>query len=306
MAIMEKKIIVVGSTNLDMVIQAQKIPMPGETVLGGKFYMNPGGKGANQAMAITKLGGDILFISKIGDDLLGKKSTKLLGTVGLDVRGIILDEDEPSGVALVTIDKKGENSITVSPGANQCLTPQDVLNIIKKVEGVEIVLMQLEIPFETVKSVAEYAKSQGIKLILDPAPINERVFELFSLIDIITPNIQEAESLAAMKITNVEDAHNAAGIIADRGIENIVITIGDMGAIVLEKGVFTHVPAPKVEVKDTTAAGDAFDGALAVGLSEGKSLVDSVRFACKVASITVTRFGAQLAIPDREELKNVD
>lgn len=296
------KIIVIGSTNMDMVVKTNHIPVPGETVLGGDFFMNPGGKGANQAVAIARLGGSVLFISKIGDDIFGKQSSQLFDEEGIDTRGLVPDEESPSGVALITVDGQGENSIVVAPGANANLTPSDVVDTLDDLTDISIMLMQLEIPLETVKTAALHGSHKGIKVILNPAPVNQRTAELFPYIDIITPNANEAELLTGIPVNDVESACEAAKIINQSGVKNVVVTIGKMGALVLENGISTYIPASDVETVDTTAAGDAFNGALAVALSEGKDLINAVRFACQAAAITVTRMGAQSAMPYRNEL----
>lgn len=298
----KNKIIVVGSVNMDMVVKTDHIPVPGETMLGGSFFMNPGGKGANQAVSVARLGGDVLFITKIGDDIFGKQSSQLFDEEGIDTSGLIPDDNSPSGVALITVDKSGENSIVVAPGANANLSPAEVEKVLSNTSQADIMLMQLEIPMDTVKFAAAYAAARNIPVILNPAPANELASGLFDLIDIITPNVNEAEMLSGIKVTDTASARKAAEAIHAQGARNVVITMGKMGAVVLEDGNFHAIPAPVVEAVDTTAAGDAFNGALCVALSEGKSLVNAVRFACQAASITVTRMGAQSSMPYRKEL----
>lgn len=297
-----KKIIVIGSTNMDMVVKTSRIPVPGETVLGGSFLMNPGGKGANQAVAIARLGGDATFISRVGNDIFGKQSNQLFDEEGIDTSWLLSDNDNPSGVALITVDQFGENSIVVASGANAYLSPSDVSNSLSKISNASIFLMQLEIPMETVKFAAEYASLNGIKVILNPAPANMLIPELFNLIDIITPNANEAEMLTGITVTDMVTARQAAESLYHQGVKNVVITLGKMGAVLLEEGKFYAIPAQKVEAVDTTAAGDVFNGALSVAIAEGKDLVSAVNFACHAASITVTRMGAQSSIPYRNEL----
>ncbi|AHM63165.1 ribokinase [Flammeovirgaceae bacterium 311] len=297
------KIIVIGSTNMDMVVKTSHIPVPGETVLGGSFFMNPGGKGANQAVAVARLGGAATFITKVGNDIFGKQSTQLFDEEGVDTVGLLSDNKNPSGVALITVDAFGENSIVVASGANANLTPTDVERVIGKVfTNAEIMLVQLEIPMETVKFAVEYAAAQGIKVILNPAPANTLVSELFRYIDIITPNTNEAEMLTGIAVTDMLTAKQAAESLHEQGVKNVVITLGKMGAGLLQGGKFYAVPAPIVEAVDTTAAGDVFNGALAVAIAEGKELVNAVYFACQASSMTVTRMGAQSSIPYRNEL----
>lgn len=297
---------VVGSTNMDMVVKTSHIPVPGETVLSGSFFMNPGGKGANQAVAIARLGGEVVFISKVGNDVFGKQSTQLFDEEGINTFYILSDEELPSGVALITVDQNGENSIVVASGANSNLYPPDVKEALSAVADVGIIVMQLEIPMETVEFVAGYAASKGIKIILDPAPAQELSSELLSHIDIITPNKTEAEMLSAVIIKDVDSATEAAKVIYEKGVNNVVITMGSMGAVVCQNGGIKVISVPEVEAVDTTAAGDVFDGALAVALSEGKTLTEAVQFACNVAAICVTRMGAQASIPYRNELITSD
>jgi ribokinase len=297
-----KKIVVVGSTNMDMVVKTSHIPAHGETVLGGAFFMNPGGKGANQAVAVARLGGNVLFVSKIGSDVFGKQSAQLFDAEGIDTSCIFSDETLPSGVALITVDAAGENSIVVAPGANGNLLPADVERALSKIGTAGIILLQLEIPLATVQYVAGYAAASAIKVILNPAPAAVLPAELLSKIDVITPNTTEASMIAGIKVLDLETAGQAATRIQELGVRNVVITMGTVGALVLEGTVFTHVPARKVQPVDTTAAGDVFNGALAVALSEGRGLPDAVRFACDAAAVSVTRLGAQSSIPYRSEL----
>jgi ribokinase len=299
-----KKIVVVGSTNMDMVVKTSHIPAHGETVLGGAFFMNPGGKGANQAVAVARLGGNVLFVSKIGNDIFGKQSAQLFAAEGIDTSSILRDEALPSGVALITVDASGENSIVVAPGANANLLPADVEGALSEISTAGIILLQLEIPLATVQYVAGYAAARSIRVILNPAPAAVLPAEFLSHIDTITPNATEASMIAGIKVSDIETAKQAAVRIRELGVGNVVITMGSNGALVLEGAVFTHVPAPKVQAVDTTAAGDVFNGALAVALSEHKSLPDAVRFACEAAALSVTRLGAQSSIPYRKELAN--
>ena len=297
-----KKIVVVGSTNMDMVVKTSHIPTHGETVLGGAFFMNPGGKGANQAVTVARLGGNVLFVSKLGNDVFGKQAVQLFAAEGINTSCVLSDATLPSGVALITVDAAGENSIVVAAGANANLLPADIEGALNEISNAGIILLQLEIPLATVRYVVEYASSKGIKVILNPAPAAVLPSGLLSHIDIITPNVTEASMIAGIKVSDIETAKQAAARIQGMGAGNVVITMGPAGALVLEGAVFTHVPAPKVQPVDTTAAGDTFNGALAVALSEHKSLPDAVRFACEAAALSVTRLGAQSSIPYRHEL----
>lgn len=296
-----KKIVVVGSTNMDMVVKTSHIPVPGETVLGGSFFMNPGGKGANQAVTVARLGGEVHFISKVGNDVFGKQSSQLFEEEGINTFHVLSDDELPSGVALITVDEAGENSIVVASGANGNLYPDDLKDALNEIAGAGFLLMQLEIPMETVRFVARYAAAKGVRVILNPAPANTLSPDLLSCIDIITPNKKEAEMLSGIKVTNIESAKKAAKAICSMGVKNVVVTMGPLGAVVCQEGKTQVIPAQKVEAIDTTAAGDVFNGALAVALSEGKTFPDAVQFASMAAAISVTRMGAQSSIPYRNE-----
>ena len=297
-----KKILVVGSSNTDMVIKTQNFPAPGETILGGRFLMNAGGKGANQAVAAARLGGLVTFVGKIGDDIFGKQAVQQLEDEGINVDFVAVDHENPSGVALITVDRKGENSIVVAPGSNGTLSAADFNKAIDELNESEFVLMQLEIPIPTVEHIARMAAMEQKKVILNPAPAAELSDELLKNLYIITPNETEAELLTGIKVTNEQSALNAATFLHKKGIEIIIITLGSAGAFLLANGKPEIIHAPKVEAVDTTAAGDTFNGALAVALSEGKTIQESIAFANKAASISVTRIGAQSSVPFRKEI----
>ena len=286
---MSKNIIVIGSCNTDMVIKADRLPVPGETIIGGSFMMNPGGKGANQAVAAARLNGNVHFIAKTGNDLFGKRSIEQYEDEGIHVENIYSDPTLPSGVALIMVDMNGENSIAIASGANGSLSPEDIRKAQLTIEKGNILLMQLEIPIETVEYAAQIASEQGIKVILQ---------NLYMII----PNETEAEILYGVKVTDWESARKAADIISAKGVDIVVITLGSKGALIKEKDIFHEVPVPKVKAVDTTAAGDTFCGALCVALSEDVDVLDAVKFANKCASITVTRMGAQPSLPYRKEI----
>ncbi|MDR1668169.1 MAG: ribokinase [Bacteroidales bacterium] len=298
----KNKIVIIGSSNTDMVIKADRLPVPGETIIGNKFMMNPGGKGANQAVAAARMGGNVTFISKTGNDLFGKQSIELYHTEGICTDYIFSDPDNPSGVALISVDAHGENCILVASGANGTLSPADIEKARSEIESAYLVLMQLEIPMNTVEYAAEIATRKGIKVILNPAPAQTLSSQLLQRLHIITPNKTEAEMLSGVKVTGWESAKTASKVISEKGADTVVLTLGSLGALIQEKDRYYRVEAVPVEAVDTTAAGDTFCGALSVGLSEGMNITDAVKMACKAASISVTKMGAQSSIPYRVDI----
>lgn len=301
-----KKIVVVGSCNTDMVIKADRLPIPGETVLGGTFFMNPGGKGANQAVSAARMGGNVTLISKTGNDVFGKQSMMLYDSENIKTDYIFSDPNNPSGVALITVDSNGENCIVVASGANANLFPADIEKAYAEIENSDLVLMQLEIPIDTVEYVAEIASKKNIKVILNPAPARALSDNLLKNLYIIIPNRSEAEILSGIKVTDLEKARQAADIISAKGVNIVVVTLGSEGALIKDFDEYHFVEAVKVDAMDTTAAGDVFCGSVCVGLAEGKSILDSVKMAARAAAITVTRMGAQSSIPYRSELSSLE
>jgi ribokinase len=287
-----------------MVIKTQNFPAPGETILGGKFLMNTGGKGANQAVAAARLGGKVTFVGKIGNDIFGKQAIRQLEDEGINVDFVCVDPENPSGVALITVDRKGENSIVVASGSNGTLSPSDFDQAIAELDAAEFILMQLETPISTVEYIALLASQKLKKVVLNPAPAAELSGELLQNLYLITPNETEAELLTGVKVTDEQSALKAATVLHDKGVEIVIITMGAAGAFLLANGKSEIIKAPKVEAVDTTAAGDTFNGALVVALSEGKTIQESIAFANKAASISVTRIGAQSSVPFRSELLN--
>ena len=296
-------ITVIGSSNTDMVVMTSHFPAPGETILGGEFLMNAGGKGANQAVAAARSGGRVSFIGKVGSDIFGENAIENIKNEGIDVSGISTDPDAASGVAQIIVDKNGENSIVVAPGANLNLTRDDIDDAETQISRADILLMQLEIPVDTIIYAAKKAHSLGKKVILNPAPATELPDELFEYLYMITPNESETELLTGIKVTDQSSAAKAAQVLKTRGVENVIITMGSQGAFVFTDEVEQIVPAFEVQAVDTTAAGDCFNGALAVGLGRGMDMIESVRYANRAASIAVTRAGAQVSMPYREEVE---
>ena len=298
----ESKILVIGSSNTDMVICTGHLPLPGETVIGGTFFMNPGGKGANQAVTVARLGGRVSFICKTGSDIFGHQANQLFNEEGIDTSYVFSDTKNPSGVALITVDTDAENCIVVAPGANAHLTPNDLKRSAEAVEAADIILMQLEIPMQTVEAAAAMAYRLGKKVVLNPAPASKLSAGLLETLYAITPNETEAEAISGIRITDEHTAEEAARKIASMGVCNVIITLGAKGALVFDGEHCEVVPAYKIQAVDTTAAGDVFNGALVVALSEGRTLPEAVRFACKASAISVTRSGAHNSVPYRTEV----
>lgn len=300
---LQKNIIVIGSSNTDMVVKTTGLPKPGETVIGETFFMNAGGKGANQAVAAARLGGHVSLIAKTGNDIFGKQSIKLFKEEGIDTVAVMVDDKEPSGVALITVDDNGENCIVVAPGANAALSSIDIQKFQSMIESADIILLQLEIPLETVNYSTSIAATQkNIITILNPAPACKLQDGLLQRISVITPNETEAALLTGIKVESIEDAKNAAMILHKKGINTVILTMGAKGALLLHENKFTLIESPKVTAVDTTAAGDIFNGALAVALSEDKSMEEAVSFACRAAALSVTKLGAQASAPYRNEI----
>ena len=296
------KITIIGSSNTDMVIKSAHLPAPGETVLGGDFFMNPGGKGANQAVAAARLGGEVHFVCKVGKDVFGETAIQQFKNEGIHTRFVTKDAFAPSGIALINVDAKGENCITVASGANNCLSKADIDKATEIFEAGDFVLIQLETPLETVVYAAAKAAKKGLKVVLNPAPAAELPTELFPHLYAITPNETEAEILTGVAVMDLISAEKAANILLKKGVQHVIITLGAEGALYKTAYETQHIPVAKVVAQDTTAAGDCFNGALVVGLSEGMSWPEAIAFACKAASISVTRLGAQASMPRLNEL----
>lgn len=299
---MKRELVVIGSSNTDMVVKASSLPRPGETVLGGEFLMTAGGKGANQAVAAARLGEGVLFICKVGNDIFGKQSKEQFEKEGVDTTFVFTDESNPSGVALISVDSRGENCIVVASGANANLLPSDIDRAADRIKAAALVLIQLETPIETVEYVAELCRRANVPLVLNPAPAQKLSDALIAKLYLITPNETEAELLSGIRVENESDAVKAAERLCEMGARNVIITLGSKGALLYSEGKATLTSVERVDVKDSTAAGDTFNGALVVALSEGKSLEEAVQFGCRAASISVTRMGAQSSIPYRKEL----
>ncbi|MBN2093722.1 ribokinase [candidate division KSB1 bacterium] len=300
---MHPKIVVIGSTNTDMVVKSIRIPQPGETVLGGKFLLAAGGKGANQAVAAARLGGHVLFITRLGKDIFGEQALENFKRDRIDTSGITRDPDHPSGVALIMVDEHGENSIAVAPGANMQLRPEHVENQSDQIIDSQILLMQLEIPLTVIKSAARLGKKNNKIVILNPAPATALSPDLLANISILTPNRTEAELLTGISIADNRSAIGAAQKIQKMGVQSIILTMGAQGALVVHGGETQMIPAFPIEPVDTTAAGDAFNGALAVALAQNQSVIEAVRFANAVAALAASKMGAQPSLPYQNEVE---
>ena len=293
-------IVVLGSTNTDMVISGAKIPVPGETVCGGSFMMNPGGKGANQAVAVARLSArrrQCVFIAKVGDDLFGRDTARRLKAEGIDAR-LIVDKTAASGTALILVDRKGQNCISVALGANGTLSPEDVAPFASDIERADALLLQLETPLETVLWAARTAHAKGVHVILNPAPAAKLPRELYACLDWITPNETEAELLTGVKVADLASAQAAECVLKRRGVAPVAITLGAKGCYAAGR---IH-PCVKVKAVDTVAAGDTFNGAFVVALAEGKGVDEAIAFAQAAAARAVTRPGAQSSVPFRREV----
>jgi ribokinase len=295
-------IYVIGSSNTDMVVKAHRLPQPGETLIGGKFFLNAGGKGANQAVAAARLGGEVTFVANVGNDLFGKQTIEQLQKEKINTEFIQVDNQEPSGVALINVDAKGENTIVVAPGANGKLSSDLIRNFILKIKSPALVLVQLEIPLETVGFIGKKCSDKKIPLVLNPAPATKLSDELFSQVSFITPNESEATILTGFKIEGETSLRKAASYFHSKGVKNIIITLGERGAFWSDGKNSGFESTSKVTAVDTTAAGDCFNGALAVALAEGESISRAVAFACRAAAVSVTRLGAQTSMPYKHEL----
>lgn len=298
-------ILVVGSSNTDMVVKTAQLPGPGQTVLGGTFFMNPGGKGANQAVAAARLGGNVTFVARLGNDIFGAQAIAQLEKEGIDCRHIGTDPTAASGVALITVDQQGENSIAVAPGANALLSAEDLLAARAALDQADIILAQLEIPLETVACLTHLAAGRNKKLILNPAPARDLPNSLLKQLAIITPNETEAELLTGVPVRDPATALQAAKVLGERGVPIVIITLGSNGALVWNGKTSTHLQPPPVKAVDTTAAGDIFNGALAVAIGEQMNLLEAVAFANRAAALSVTRLGAQSSAPHRSEFSGV-
>jgi len=298
-------VLVIGSSNTDMIIKVDRMPQSGETIIGGEFATSAGGKGANQAVAAARAGGDVTFIARLGQDMFGELALDGFQANGINTDYVARDRNNPSGVALIYVAKNGQNSIAVASGANSRLAPVDV----RKAKGIfphaKVLLLQLETPLKTVRFAVELASKTALRVILNPAPARALPLALLNGLYLLTPNEIEAELLTGVIVHNEAAAAQAADKLLLRGVRNVIITMGAKGAFVAGGRLRKFVPGYKVKAVDATGAGDVFNGALAVAIAEGKSLFEAATFANAAAAISVTRLGAQTSAPTRQEIEQV-
>ena len=304
MATDSKKIVIVGSSNTDLVLRVEHFPQAGETIMGSDFMTAQGGKGANQAVAVARLGGEAVFVARLGSDAFGEVTLAALRGEGIDTRHVVLTDGVASGVATITVDSHGENCIVVAGGANLLLSPEDVDRAAADIRSAALLLMQLETPLPALIQAARLAHDSGVRVVLNPAPYPKKPLpaELLQNVDIIIPNETEAAYMTGIQV--VDDASALAAIrkMQSMGVKEAIITVGKQGAYTLCDDQLVRVPAVEVKAVDTTAAGDTFCGALCVALTKGMPMADAIRIACKAASISVTRRGAQPSVPTAAEV----
>ncbi|MCG7586459.1 ribokinase [Photobacterium sp. OFAV2-7] len=297
------KLVVLGSVNADHVLQVASFPRPGETLHGHSYCVIPGGKGANQAVAAARLGADIAFIASVGDDSFGHEMRESFAKEGMNTEAVMIEEGVPTGIAMIQVAATGENSICISAEANGCLSPARIQPHHHLIENADTLLMQLETPIETIEAAAKVAKQSGTRVVLNPAPAQPLSDDLLQLVDMITPNETEAELLTGVKVEDMASAQKAADVLHTKGIKQVMITLGSQGVWLSQNGEGQQVLGFRVDAKDTTAAGDTFNGALLTALQEGRALEPAIRFAHAAAAISVTRMGAQTSIPHRREVE---
>ncbi|MCF7885020.1 MAG: ribokinase [Candidatus Marinimicrobia bacterium] len=300
-----KEILIVGSANMDMVVTVDRFPAPGETILSKKFGMYPGGKGANQAVACARLGSKTHFIGKMGDDFFQDKLIRSMTTNQVNMEYTLIDDGESTGVALIYVDSEGQNEIVVVSGSNMRITPDEIKSHSGLFRQVEVVLTQLEIPLDSVLAAARLTReTQGI-FILNPAPACQLPEELFGMVDYLTPNENELELLSGQSVTDLSSSVEAAESLLDKGVRNVVVTLGEKGSLLVNNNRSELFPTDEVEAIDTTAAGDAFNGALAFCLANKFDIDRTIRTANSVATYSVTKQGAQSSMPKLEDIESL-
>ena len=299
---MKPKIVVVGSSNTDMIVKLPHLPKPGETVIDGTFAMAAGGKGANQAVAAARAGGEVTLLAKVGSDQFGRRALEGFKHEGINIDHVGVHSSSPSGVAVIFVDGRGENSIGVASGANGEFQPSDLSEALDRISSADILLVQLEIPILTVEAAIRCAAQTGVRVILNPAPARKLDAEVLRLVSVITPNQAEAEILSDVPLLDDKSLEKGAKALLSMGVRSVVITLGERGALLAEAEKFERIPAFDVKPVDTTAAGDVFNGALAVSIGEGRNLRDAIQFANAAAALSVQKLGAQPSAPRRREI----
>jgi ribokinase len=301
-------VVIVGSANVDLFFKTDELPSPGETVVASAYNRSFGGKGANQAVAVAKLGGRSIMVCRVGADESGSELLENFTRSGVDTRQVIRDPGNSSGMAFITVDREGENTIVIFPGANMKLGPSDLDAAMDQIRVSGAVVAQLEIPLQTVERIAAVSREHNVPFILNPAPAPARdISGILGNVDIICPNKTEAEALTGASIANIEDAKRAAHLLMESGAGSVVLTLGSSGALLVTGDTEHHIPSPTVHVRDTTGAGDAFVGSLAYFIASGRTISDAVRYASVAAALSVTKDGTQAGLPgliEVEELYN--
>jgi ribokinase len=303
---MSGHIVSFGSINMDLVVRAPHLPKPGESLVGRTFFTAPGGKGANQAVAVARLGAHSIMIGRVGEDVFAETLRASLRGYGVDATHVATANGEPSGVALITVDDNAENNIVIVPGANNAFTDDDLTRLGSALQGAAALLIQLEVPLDKVIVAMQMAKQLGVTVILDPAPIQPLPESVYRTIDVITPNETEASALVGFAVSKPEDAARAAQELIKRGVQTAVIKMGSKGAFWQRAGEDGHfTPSFKVKAIDTVAAGDAFNGGLALALSEGRPFAEAIRWGCATGALSTTKAGAQPSMPSRAEVEQL-
>ena len=296
------RVVVAGSLNMDLIVQTARIPAVGETLLGKGFRTAPGGKGANQAVAAARLGAQTAMIGRLGRDDFAGALRDSLAQSAVDARGVQTDPEAPTGVALITVDERGQNTIVVVPGANHALTPQHIEAAAGLLDGAAVLLLQLEIPLPAVQRAAELAHARGLCVVLNPAPAQPLPEALLELVDYLAPNESEAALLSGLPVNDLDEARAAAARLRQMGAGAVLMTLGAQGALLADADGVRHTPAFPVKAVDTTAAGDAFLGGFAAALAEGRSPQEAMRRGCAAGALAATRMGAQPSLPQRAEV----
>jgi ribokinase len=295
-------VVVLGSINMDLVVKTPRFPMPGETLIGHTFFTAPGGKGGNQAVAVGKLGVAVVMVGRVGNDVFGETLLTSLKQNGVDTVAVTRDDEHPSGTAVIFVDDQAENEIVIVAGSNGAVGNAELKQLDTVLQAGDQLLLQLEVPIETVSEAAKMACKKGAMVIFDPAPVRSLPDEIFEYIDVITPNETEASTLVGFEVNDEASAGEAAKVLRARGVRQVVIKMGGKGAYCDDGQQAVFLPAYQVDAVDTVAAGDAFNGALAAGLAEGLPMQEALRWGMAGGAISTTRSGAQPSLANREEL----